>query len=54
MNDNLLIIKQIIEKNLPNFTGRIVLDMLQGEVGAIEKTEKKRYALKNKNPEVQH
>lgn len=53
MPDNLDNLKMFIEKEFPNFTGRIVLDMYEGQLGATERTSKKRYALKNK-PSVAH
>lgn len=46
MSENLDNLKLIAEKEFPYFTGRIVLDMYEGEVGSTEKTAKKRYALK--------
>lgn len=49
MTDNMIIMKTIAEKQFPDFTGRIIIDMFQGEVGSTEKTEKKRYALKKKH-----
>lgn len=48
MTENVHIIKIEIERIFKDFTGRIVFDMFQGEVGAIEKTEKKRFPLKKK------
>ena len=48
MIENMQIIICAAEQSFPSFTGRIVIDMFQGEVGTTEKTEKKRYALKKK------
>jgi hypothetical protein len=48
MPENMIKLKLVIEQEFPNFTGRIVFDLYQGEVGSTEKIEKKRYALKNK------
>ena len=46
MPENMQIIIYHIQREFPDFTGRITFDMLQGEVGATEKTEKKRYVVK--------
>lgn len=48
MPENMIKLKLAIEQEFPNFTGRIVFDLYQGEVGSTEKTEKNRYALKKK------
>lgn len=49
MTDNMLILIQSAKKAFPNFTGRIVIDMFQGDVGSTEKTEKKRYEISKKS-----
>lgn len=48
MPDNMFIIKQLIEKNFPDFTGSFEIHMCDGEVGTIKETKSQRYALKKK------
>lgn len=48
MSDILANLKVTAEKDLPNFTGSIEIHMFDGQVGTMEKKEKRRYALKNK------
>ena len=53
MCNKLLILKVVAEKEFPSFTGRIILDMIHGQVGSTEKTEKERYDVKIKGAIVQ-
>lgn len=53
MSDNLVNLKTTAENDFPSFTGSIEIHMFEGQVGTMEKKEKRRYALKNK-PNVAH